>query len=246
MIYNELVLFHKYSLLESTDLFEDDFTENQLKQHKKLIKPIKLNDRDKNELGNYSTTSNSLNLTHWLKKLGTHPDIKNREPDHDVNDDLKKTHIINSILDKLPSSDKDLTVYSGLTHHANLSEILKNGGILHVPSFMSTSLSPKIASQFATGHRKTGHGDIIAIHIPKNTHEGGYISPYSILQREREFLLKSNKLLKFKSTPDIVQQNEKGYGKSNYHIYHAHIMNSQEISENIDHPEVKSYLNYKF
>ena len=239
------VLKHKHLNESFSRLFDDEFTDEQLKNHKKLIKPVKLSDRDKNELGNFTTTSNTINVTHWVKKLGTHPDIDNREENYDEEHDLKRTHRINDILDKLPTSDKDLTVYSGVSSRGNIPDVIKNGGILHVPAFMSTSLSPRIASQFSVVGRKTGHGTIMAINIPKGSHEGGYISPYSVLTDEREFLLKNNKLLKFDKPHEVVKKDVRGYGATDYHIYHAHIMTNEEIEANKDHPEVQRYLNYK-
>lgn len=168
----------EYTTLETTNL------------HNTLTKHYKFSSAEKNVLKRYSDESYSLNSYHWAKqKQGKNFSVKKREND---------SEILDAIVDhyKTPQA---MTLWSGIK---KAPKEIKEGGIYHHPAYLSTSIKPKVAFQFADGHKhgnnnsiydpKTGkstyHTHVLKINIPQG-HAGAYIGENSLEASEHEFLL---------------------------------------------------------
>lgn len=92
---------------------------------------------------------------------------------------------LDSAINKQHSPD-NMILWSGAD--ADHSETLQRENVVHHPSYISTSISPKIAMGFAV---EKG-GDLIKIHLPAG-HPGIFIPPHmSSIPSEKEFILPRN------------------------------------------------------
>lgn len=176
--------------------------------------------KDERNLRKFMKDSSAINVAHWDAKLSG----KKLEDDNSIND----------ILDKLPRNKKETHVYNGMCDHNIPEHILANGGIVHIPAYMSSSMSQDVASKFASLGRKS-KGALLEIKLHKNNDAGGYVAHYSDRPDDQEFLFKRNTLLKL----------EEPRTEGKYKIYPTHVMTDEEIQEHKKHPEVKSYLKMK-
>lgn len=190
---------------------------------------------DKNEAVRRYTgdVSDLLNRMLWETKLYGHSALgyyHKSYHDHvkEVNDNIKNT-----------SYNEPLNVYTGV-RHGDTPEKLKEGNIVHIPSFISSSTSPNIAHEFSTNSRKSNMSNILKINIPAHSHNGAYINGVSRHKDEHEFLIPHNKLLMIGKSKNYIDN-----AGRNIIIHDAHIMNDHEIQANKDHPEVQSYLKMK-
>ena len=196
--------------------------------------------RKKNEIGNafskaplirdYTESSFNLNGDLWNGKLNNkfnRPETITRT--NEMNDLLKDKHL-----------KTNTHVYTGVYNDLTIPE----DGIVHIPSFLSTSLNPKIAESFGDSKHI---GDairtrLLRINLQKGT-SAAYIGNISHSSNENEVLLPSNQLLK------IEPATQHPYKVRNHnfvaHVHDARLMTDEEIEENKDHPEVKSYLRTK-
>lgn len=77
---------------------------------------------------------------------------------------------------------REMALYSGTSkRHA---ELLRSHDVVEHPSYISTSIHPKKAMNFAKGKM----GDVIKIHLPAG-HPGAYVAPMSSISSEREFII---------------------------------------------------------
>ena len=153
---------------------------------------------------------------------------------------LKQTNEINAAL-KTKHLSNDTHVYSGMRSEFKVPE----DGIVHIPSFISTSLSPRIANDFSDLHDKKGvfNRRFLRIHLPKG-HNGAYVENLSNNRNEQELLLPSNQLLKINHTPKVFDYNQYSTPHKTS-MYDARPMTDDEIQAHKDHPEVQSYLRMK-
>jgi len=94
---------------------------------------------------------------------------------------------LDDALSKVKTPD-DMVVYTGTNkEHA---DIVRNNPVVAHPSFLSASLMKKKAVNFA----REKDGDVIAIHLPKES-SGAYIGHMSSNSEEYEFMLPRNKKL---------------------------------------------------
>ena len=189
------------------------------------------NDRFFPHINDYTGDSSPvLNTDMWRIKLGY-------KPHPDTVDQIKN---VSKEMDEFPAYDEKLTVYSGLSR-----EHLKNqipNGIVHIPSLLSTSLSPNVAHAFSTGHGRLPEGHMLRIHIPPHKKYGAYIETASEKPEESEYLFHPNILLKIKSRPSQIIKDEEG---KRIHIWDASVMEHKDIEKHLAHPEVQSYLKMK-
>lgn len=175
--------------------------------------------REKNIFKKYSEESTRLNRELWDMKLtGKSAKKTSRRTALDMND----------LLDELPKPKQDMVVYSGIAKDSHMPE----PGIVHIPSFVSTSLHPAVASFHANQH-------ILRIHIPKDSKRGGLITPFSEYKNEEEYLLKSNQVYKIHPNPTIIDH--KGH---KLHVWDTEIVSSikhPDLYFPEAHPEVKSW-----
>ena len=176
--------------------------------------------------------STRLNEALWKTKLeGIKPTDRDIHTIKRINNDINTQNY-----------PEDLNVYTGIHHQDTQAEIARND-IVHIPSFLSTSIDSHVAHDFAVHHggmekHKTAY--MIKIHLPANSFNGSFVGHISANKEENEFLVPSNKLLKINGH----EVHEDGAGRK-VKIYHASIMNHDEIQANKDHPEVQSYLKMK-
>ena len=137
------------------------------------------------------------------------------------------------------SYDEPLNVYTGV-RHGDTPNNLKEGNIVHIPAFISSSTNPNIAHEFSTNSRKSKVSHILKIHIPANSDSGAYINEVSRHKDEHEFLIPHNKLLRIGKS--YIYNDSDG---NHITMHDAHIMDDHEIQANKDHPEVQSYLKMK-
>lgn len=177
--------------------------------------------KQKNVFKKYTDNSTPMNKELWDMKLsGKSAKKTTRRTALDMED----------LLDKLPKPNQDMVVYSGVNdeHFPKTKD-----GIVHIPSFVSTSLHPAIASYHSESH-------ILRIHIKKGSRNGGFIAPFSNYKNEEEYLLKPNQVYKIHPNPTIVTNH---VGRK-LHIWDAEILSGSGddvFHQTPVHPEVQSY-----
>lgn len=147
-------------------------------------------------------TNNSYNLNNTLirhHKSGTqHPRIIKSHLDWNEDEDEEDgSEIDTDVLDRLISSHRlphEMTVYSGLHFHPNEHR----GKIAHVPSYMSTSLSPHVAKDFGKQWEMSSYDNgnfknkrvknVLRLNLPKG-HEHLFTDSGSILPGQGELIL---------------------------------------------------------
>lgn len=199
------------------------------------------NSEEKQHITNYTKDSTDINSNLWNHKLRL--DAVSHIPT-----------VINGYIKKQEPLHEDLNVYSGIPHTHILK--IKNrtaSQIIHFPSFISTSMTPAIASSLANTHYSEWsdlpEAHMLKLNLKKGQNVGALIKDFSAHHHEDEYLIKANTLLRIEPKP-IIQIHDKkdmhrNIVKTRVHIWNAHIMNDAEIEANKEHPEVKSYLNMK-
>lgn len=166
----------------------------------------------KEYLRGYTNESEDINEYHW--NGNTHDNDKNDQTRH--LDEAMKVH-------KTPHP---LTLYSGVRgdprKRANALGIVKH------PAYLSTSINPKIAKNFANSQiersysLKEGHTHTLKIHVPQG-HPGAYVAHISEMPNEKEFILprESNlRLLGHKTT----KEHHAIYGDVTHHVHTAEVV----------------------
>ena len=182
----------------------------------------------KNEIIKRYSTRGYETINKGLWKAKFKPESSNHYvSSHDI------TNIQNSIKSTNPSSDEH-TLYSGIR------KIPHSDGIVHIPSFISTSLSMDTAHHFAIDKLDDNNDyHILKIQTRKGDHLGNMINNAQV-PHESEVLLPANSVLKIHKTN--TYKDDWGYP---IHVHTATIMNDKEIEANKDHPEVMSHLRMK-
>lgn len=137
---------------------------------------------------------------------------------------------------------KAMVVYHGWKGN---HEDIQTGKTIKLRGFTSTSIDPKVASEFAEPHResdgskfvfnfKTGtkHKDVVAhilrIKVPKGSTHGAYISHMSSdkdWQNEKEFLLKPKRTIKIVGNPKKITDKH----GSRFNIWRAELQEALNI-----------------
>lgn len=169
-----------------------NYNNEQAKNARELSSNTREDDNYHRIIHPYTTNSYNLNntLIYHHRNKTQHPRIikshseDDSEIDTELMDHLIKTH-------KLPH---DMTVYSGLHFHPNEHR----GKIAHVPSYMSTSLSPHVAKDFGKewempsyengNFKNTKVKNILRLHLPKG-HEHLFTDNGSFFPGQGELIL---------------------------------------------------------
>jgi hypothetical protein len=205
--------------------------EKRSELHKKLSNlHNNLNFDEKYSLGDYSGSgSKRINNHLWFEKTGKHINSF-REKMYDEEKDYIKSHIgpIDSAISK-NKAPHDLHIYSGTPHDPR--KIKNANGVVHHPSYLSTSLNPHIAHTFADDNREYKdnldnreiHNHIMEIHVPKN-HPGVYNSQPGVgISAEREYILPRGSNLKYHGTDTEVIKNDHG-DTIHRHTHHMSVL----------------------
>lgn len=175
------------------------------------------------ELRDYTDSSHELNKALWDSKGTT----ANFEPH------LKLSVQRMDLVVKHHKTPHPLTVYTGLKK-APIITSQETGptkeNLHHHPAYLSTSLHPKIASEFAAisqdtkeGNKIVYHHHILKINVPKE-HPGAYVEKYSAHPEEKEFILPRNTKLHIYPNPKIISKTSQNYdGIHRYHYWNADI-----------------------
>jgi len=160
-------------------------------------------------LHDYTQYSKPLNSQLWKKAIhGTNPD-----------NNIQNIHqrLIEAIASckKIPDS---FVVYSGVKNRQNtMPHHLSQFGEVTMPSYISTSTSPRIATGFSENDIN-GNKHILRIKIPRNFQHGAFIGNISEHPYEKEFLISSHRNLLILPNPKIIDSSN---GK--LHIWDAEI-----------------------
>lgn len=110
----------------------------------------------------------------------------------------------------------DLHVFHGTDKFNPGEEAKKGSGRITFPSYTSTSIDPKIASDFA-GSSSSAH--ILHIHLEKGQ-RAHYLGSNSHFDHEKEVLLPRNSTIKVNPIPTIVHTGD----GDKQHIWHGHVV----------------------
>lgn len=168
-------------------------------------------------------------------------------------------HLTNMINHHTDAPKEDVHVLSGIKSDPN--EWIKKGdegNIIHVPSFTSTTISPRTARSFSRTftdqhttdgvHTTINNRHVLKIHVKKGQKVGSYIREHSNFKAEAEFLVKPNVVLKLNKTPTTYENINHGGDHvihDRIHVWDAHIMDDDELKKHEDHPEVEDYHKMK-
>ena len=142
-----------------------------------------------------------------------------------------------------PPLDQELHVYSGLSGY-NPSDHFKNG-IIHTPTFTSTSLNPNKAADFVSEKNHRYYGDtykldqhFLHFHLPVGYKNGMYVDTLSDNSGELEYLLNKDqkwKLVKHQIINNTLFNNTRKdrLGKTSKSIVHNHIWSVVPHDESI-------------
>ena len=209
------------------DILESDEVKNKVNYFNSLN-----NHKDKNDnenIVNYcSSGADRINRELWDAKLSKSKLHNHNEAIHAIQKTIYSTH----------PSDENHTLYTGVR-----DSTIKRGDIIHAPSFISTSLNPRIAYKFAKAKKYFNNGIQHYTILKIQTRKGQKMlnaSDYTMLPTEREVILPANQLLKIKSTK--IYHDSTG---NPIHVHTAQIMTPSEIEEHKNHPEVISHLRMK-
>jgi hypothetical protein len=109
-----------------------------------------------------------------------------------------------------------LHVYSG-TGSYNPSKAFREGnGVIHTPTFVSSSISPHVAKQFSRGaysDKQEPESHVIHFELPEGYKKGAYIAHTSEHPKEHEFLLDRNQHWKLKNHQVVTTRDKNGSGE---------------------------------
>lgn len=168
---------------------------------------------DKGMIQHYTDDSKAINRFLVLKHQagGEHPFDEHTVEYHGV--PLKTIHDASAKLGKMIDSseplDHDVSVYTGVGTSTKPMEVTSGGkssGTFHSPTFLSTSLSPHIASGFAR-KKQDGYTDILHFRLPKGTKHGMYLEGNTTNPGEYEYLLKPGLNVKVHPEPKYMMNN---------------------------------------
>lgn len=181
----------------------------------------------------YTKNSSKLNSGLWGMKYSK-----------EVNKDLvKDAKFLTSTLKELPTQHDKLVVYSGVRRPSNPQLWIEDSnGIVNIPSFLSTSLSPRLASQYVD-YDNDNIGDLLIITIRPNQNIGGYIEDFSKAPNEQEFLIKCNFMLKIIDKEPNIYNIKFDTKKVKLRTWNAIVLNESEIPK--DNVEADFYYYMK-
>jgi hypothetical protein len=194
----------KFAHITHEDPDEWDFfeKENELNKHYD-------NNNEQKRIDFYHYTNGSHLLNNNLIKLH-----KKESPVYNLhissyNDIRKLADLTDKTLDKYSTpSPRDFHVYTGIGPSLHINYHRENeGNKMLFPAYTSTSLHPHVTEDFAELGEKPikKYGEIVRIHIPKNSIYGTYLGAAGLHRNEYEYLLHRGTLLNFTGEPRIVK-----------------------------------------
>lgn len=170
---------------------------------------------------NYSDDSHGVNNYLWKKHAGK--TITEYDKNQAFKDSSPKMDHLDEVLHHHKTLDK-LQVYSGLK--SDPRNHMDENNTLHHPGYLSTSIMPHVAEDFAEPSIKNfqeSERHIAVINIPKD-HPGTYIGDHSYNPLEREFLLPRGTNLKHTGHVETVEKNHSIYGRTKVHYHHMDVI----------------------
>lgn len=160
-------------------------------------------------------------------------------------DEHSKISILNHIASSVPAHD-DFYVYTGLAG-GHLEHALSNGGYVHSPALVSSSILPTVAGQYASSKCLEGqHAKVLRIKIKKGQQVGAFIGNISMFPHENEFLLGHNNLLQIKNRIATHYDSVNNWNDNNpVRVYDAEILDPHEIPTVSNNEEVNAYHSFK-
>lgn len=188
-------------------------------------------------------SSGSWDTNHELLKKATGKRSSFEPNDFDSEQDKKnkkwKSDLHNRHIDSLDASfhhpsavlKQDVHVFHGTNKFNPGEEAKKGGGSITLPSYISTSIAPRIASGFAGRY---GDGHIIHIHLKKGQ-RAKYLGTNSAFDHEKEMLLPRNSTIQIHPTPTVVHHGD----GAKTHIWHGHIVSETQPAPHKDNTDKK-------
>lgn len=179
-------------------------------------------------------TANSFDLNRYLHEKAKRPDDPYRRGDFEEHaeklDGIAKKHAL-----KTP-----VHVFHGAGFHPGEEAAKDPEHKIHFAGFLSTSVDPGTAAEFAKDHYVKGprikkedsgqpHFHIIHIHLPKGHHAivpGGN----SLHENEKEVIVGRHTTLKIHPKPTTYSTDAGGFER-HYHVWHAHPVPNEETDE---------------
>ena len=218
--------FSSGAVFESDIDYPHDVIHDRIKGHYNKYSKSELN-----TIQDYANHAELINSYHWEKSKN--PEYKPGGDTHyneELNNQFKGSTKRMDAMVSRHKTPEDLTVYSGTRHDPRK---IKKKNIINHPAYLSTSLDPQIASEFAAKNRqldnkkRESHHHILQIHVPQGT-SGAYVAhTEKALSWEKEFILPRNTKLKHirtetsKEYPDAF---EASFPMPYKHIRHTHHM----------------------
>lgn len=132
---------------------------------------------------------------------------------------------------------RDVHVFHGTNKFNPGEEAKKGSGRITIPSYLSTSIDPKVASDFAG---ENGDSHIIHIHLKKGQ-RAHYLGTNSHYDHEKEMLLPRNTTLQIHPTPTITHNGD----GTKTHIWHGHVVGEAQPAPRSDNHN-KDQMKFNF
>lgn len=142
---------------------------------------------------------------------------------------------INMDIHGAPSPTEDLYVYSGIK---NFTPNNLHSRYIHAPNFVSASLLPHIAKEFAQTYYTRNfdgrnndihHLHVLRIKIPAFSNNGLYLANHSAYPKEEEFLLRNSNVYHIADTPHTFINNYGNGSQRHIHLWDTHIIEPSEF-----------------
>jgi len=178
-------------------------------------------------LHNYSAFSQDTNRHLIHKAVGGKSPFENNLGLDPVKRESNAKDMVHGVDHALKNSklDHDLHVYHGTnTWHPGEESAKHSEGIVHLPTYLSTSISKSVGVDYTHPHTKLenkGH-HILHIHLKKGQH-GAYLGNNSCFDGEHEFLMPRDTKLKIHPEPTKLK-----YDGNDLHVWHAHVVDNEE------------------
>jgi hypothetical protein len=194
------------------------------------------------EISAYTLESKTLNTA-----LGKRKDAiqQGHVTAYGANPDESRAQVLSQALNSAGALSEPLTVYHGTSEYLH-PEIAKqySAGIVHIPTFTSTSTRSEMAARYAAD--KNGERHVIQLKIPAGFQGGAFIRSLSDKPDENEFLIDHNQMMRIGDKLGEIE-NHKG---DKVHVWHGELVSPEQAAETAgDNPfaahEIGSHKNFK-
>lgn len=132
----------------------------------------------------------------------------------------------------------DLHVFHGTNKFNPGEEAKKGSGRITLPSYTSTSINPRIASDFA-GESEDSH--IIHLHLKKGQ-RAHYLGTHSHYEHEKEVMLPRNSTIQIHPKPTVTHNGD----GTKTHIWHGHVVGQAHTAAPHEDDHDKDQMKFKF